>query len=127
SLHRPMTGQHLVLCDGPEGDPGALRAVYARHLAGCFRQFLALGPELPVGVAHARLADLVRGAVAIDEGRLLGCFGSPTVGTPLRGLRGRDDLPAVPCLIDEAGAAMMPHLLFEMWMRGLIGDADPFL
>src|SRR5207244_5513332 len=60
SLHRPMTGQHLVLCDGPAGDGGAFRGAYARYLASCCREFLALGSELPTVLrgAHGRVVDL---------------------------------------------------------------------
>ena len=42
-----MTGQHLVLCDGPGGDARAFRSAYARYLANCCRRFLTLGAELP--------------------------------------------------------------------------------
>jgi HEXXH motif-containing protein len=120
-----MTGQHLVLCDGPAGDARAFRAAYARYLASCCREFLALGSELPTPLrgAHGRVADLVRQALSIDEGQLLHCFASPTVGTPLRCVRLRDDLPAFRARIDDAVAAMMPHLLLEMALCGLIGDA----
>jgi HEXXH motif-containing protein len=122
-----MTGQHLVLCDGPGGDPRAFRSAYARYLANCCRQFLTLGAELPTPLraAHGRVADLVRHALSLDEGRLLHCFASPTVGAPLRCLRLRNELPAFQTRIDDTVDALMPHLLFEMALRGLIGgDAD---
>jgi HEXXH motif-containing protein len=124
-----MTGQHLVLCDGPEDDAGAFRGVYARYLAACCREFPSLGSELPAALreAHGRAADLVRRALSIDEGQLLHSFASPTVGTPLRCLHLRDELPAFRGRIDDAVAAMMPHLLFEMALRGLIGDGDAFV
>lgn len=121
-----MTGQHLVLCDGPAGDARAFRSAYARYLANCCREFLALGAAFPapVGASHASVARLVRQALSVDEGRLLHCFASPTVGTPLRCLRLRDDLPEFQARIDDAVAALMPHLLFEMALSGLIGDAE---
>jgi HEXXH motif-containing protein len=121
-----MTGQHLVLCDGPAGDARAFRGAYARYLGSCCRDFLTLEPELPAALhgAHGRVAALVRRALAIDEGQLLHCFASPTVGTPLRCVRLRDDLPAFRARIDAAAAAMMPHLLFELAVRGLIGDEE---
>ena len=124
-----MTGHHLVLCDGPAGEAGAFRAAYARHLANRVRQFLTLDQALPVGLrgTHRRLTDLVRRAMTTDEGRLLHCFASPTVGTPLRCLGVRDDLPAFRTRIDEATAVMMPHLLLEMALYGLIGDGETFL
>jgi len=124
-----MTGHHLVLCDGPTGDARALQGAYARYLAGCCRQFLALGPELPpvLRAAHERVVALVSRALATDERRLLNCFASPTVGTPLRCLALRDELPAFRARIDEAVAALMPHLLLEMGLRRLIGDGETFV
>jgi len=124
-----MTGQHLVLCDGPAADVGAFRALYARHLATSVRQFLALGPELPeeLRAAHGCVAGLVRRAAATDDGRLLDCFASPGVGTPLRCLRVRDDIPEFRDRIDGAAAAMMPRLLFEMGLRGIIPDGESVL
>ena len=124
-----MTGHHLVLCDGPTGDARVLQGAYARYLAGCCRQFLALGPEVPpvLRAAHDRVVALVRRALATDERRLLNCFASPTVGTPLRCLALRDELPAFRARIDEAVAALMPHLLLEMGLRRLIGDGETFV
>ena len=121
-----MTGRHLVLCDGPQGDARAFRAAYARHLANCCRAFVDLGSQLPAALRgpHSRVGDLVRRALAIDEGRLLRCFASPTVGTPLRCLALRDDLPEFRTRIDDAAAAMIPHLLFEMALHGLLDDGD---
>ncbi len=124
-----MTGQHLVLCDGPAGDARAFRAAYARHLATCYREFLTLGSELPTALraAHGRAVDLVGRALGTEEPQLLACFASPTVGTPLRCRPLRDELTAFRARIDEAVAAMMPHLVFELGLRGLIGDADTFV
>ncbi len=121
-----MTGQHLVLCDGSGGDARAFRSTYARYLANCCREFLALGAEFPAPLrgAHGRVAELVRRALSVDEGRLLHCFASPTVGTPLRCLRLRDDLPEFRARIDDAGASLIPHLLFEMALSGLLGGAE---
>ena len=121
-----MTGQHLVLCDGPGGDPRAFRSAYAHYLANCCHEFMALGTDLPPALrgAHERVADLVRRALSVDEGRLLHCFASPSVGTPLRCLRLRDDLPQFRARIDDAGASLIPHLLLEMALGGLLGDSD---
>jgi HEXXH motif-containing protein len=120
-----MTGHHLVLCDGQPRDSRAFRAAYARYLAACYREFLTLGSDLPAALrdAHGRVVDLLGRALAIDEGQLLSCFAAPTVGTPLRCLRLRDHLPEHRARIDEAVAAMVPHLVFEMALRRLIGDA----
>jgi HEXXH motif-containing protein len=121
-----MTGRHLVLCDGPGGDAGAFRAAYARYLASCARELVQLGPRLPEAfrTTHARVAALVHRALTVDQGRLLHCFASPAVGTPLRCLGLRDDLPQFQTRIDDAAAALMPHLLFEMALAGLLGEGE---
>ena len=121
-----MTGRHLVLCDGPQGDARAFRAAYARYLVSCCQEFVSLADALPPALrdVHARVARLVRLALAIDEGRLLHCFASPTIGTPLRCVRLRNSLTAFQARIDDAGAAMMPHLLFEMALHGLIDEGE---
>ena len=101
-----MTGQHLVLCDGPADEARAFRGAYADYLATCCRDFLMLGSELPPALrgAHGPIADLVRRALALDEPQLLHCFTSSTVGTPLCCLRVRDDLPTFRARIDDAVA-----------------------
>ena len=80
-----MTGQHLVLCEGPDVE-GTLRGAYARYLAGRYRQFLTLGSELPTGLsgAHGQVVDLLDRALATDERQLLSCFASPAVSKLLR-------------------------------------------
>ncbi len=121
-----MTGQHLVLCDDAQGDIRAFRAAYARYLASCCREFAEAGPRLPAALrgVHARVADLVHRAVAVDEGRLLHCFAAPAVATPLRCISLRDELPQFRARIDDAVARMMPHLLFEMALHGLLDGLD---
>ena len=122
-----MTG--LVLCDDPATDAGAFRSAYARYLATSYRRFVALESELPMALraAHARVVSLVQRALATDERHVLNCFASPTVGAPLRCLPLRNELSAFRTRIDDAAAAMMPHLLFEMGLRRLIGEADTLL
>ena len=117
-----MTGRHLVLCEAPAGDAGAFRAAYARYLATRYRQFLTLGSGLPTELraAHDQVVDLMDRALATDERQVLSCFASPAVSTPLRCLGLRDDLQEFRARIDAAAAAMMPHLLFEMALRGLL-------
>lgn len=124
-----MTGEHLVLCDGAQDDARAFRAAYARYLASCCREFVNLGARFPAALRapYSRVVELVRLALAIDEGRLLHCFASPAVGTPLRCLALRDELPQFRTRIDDAVAAMMPHLLFEMALHGLLDEADAFV
>ncbi len=123
-----MTGRHLVLCEAPGGDPREFRGAYARYLATCARDFATIGSQLPAELRedHRRIVDLVQRAAAIDEGRLLHCFASPTVGTPLQCLALRQDLPAFETRIDAAAAALMPHLLFEMALGGLLANDDAF-
>lgn len=121
-----MTGRGFVLCEDPADDAGAFRSAYARYLAGCCREFLTLDSEipLPLRAAYARVAARVRRALTVDEGLVLHCFASPTVGTALRCARLRTELPAFQARIDVAVAGMMPHLLLEMALRGLLDDAE---
>jgi HEXXH motif-containing protein len=121
-----MTGQHLVLCDGPGADARAFRTAYARHLATCCRKFVSLGSDLPAALrdAHRHVVELVHRALALDEGRLLYCFAAPAVGTPLRCIPLRDELPEFRTRIDDAVATMMPHLLFEMALHGLLREEE---
>ncbi|MEB2286393.1 MAG: hypothetical protein B6D46_04045 [Polyangiaceae bacterium UTPRO1] len=124
-----MTGQDLVLGDAIDGDPRTLRAAYAHYLASCCRTLAALGPQLPPSLrdAHARLADQMQRALAVDEVRLLHCFTAPAVGTPVSCFRLRDDLPEFRSRIDAAAVAVLPRLLFEMALRGLIADDEILL
>lgn len=124
-----MTGHHLVLCDGREGDVRAFRGAYARYLASSCRELVSLGERLPADLrgAHERVADRLRRAIAIDEGQVLHCFASPTVATPLHCIGLRDDLPEFRTRIDAAVARLLPHLLFEMALRGLLADGEPFV
>lgn len=120
------TGRHLVLCDGPQGDPRAVRAAYAHYLATCFREFMNLGPQLPTELRdpHSRVVARVHRALAIDERLLLHCFASPTVGTPLHCLALGDTLPEFRTRIVDSAAAMLPHLLFEMALHGLLEGGE---
>ena len=124
-----MTGRHLVLCEGPAGDAQVFRAAYGRHLAKWVKQFDALAPQFPAELqaVHHQVDQLVRRAVLKDAAGVLHCFASPAVGTPLRCLAMRDGLPEFRARIDAAAAAMMPQLLFELGLNGLIGDADTLL
>ncbi|MCC6848759.1 MAG: hypothetical protein IT294_09675 [Deltaproteobacteria bacterium] len=120
------TGHHLVLCDGTQGDPRAFRAAYAHYLATCVREFDGVESYLPPALRapHARLVDLVRRARTIDERMLLHCFASSTVATPLHCLALQETLPAFRERIVEAAGAMMPHLLFEMALHGLLEESE---
>jgi len=118
-----VSGHGLVLPESAD-DTRALRAAYARYLATACRQFLAAGECFAPALrpAHARVAGLVRDALGRNQGATLACFASPMVGTPLQCLFLRDDLEAFRARIDAAGAAMLPHLLLELALRGLLAD-----
>jgi HEXXH motif-containing protein len=121
-----VTGHGLVLCEGPTRDTRGLQAAYARYLAGCCHRFQTIGPELPSNLrrAHPRIAEVVRQALGKDPRQVLNCFASPTVGTPLRCLRLRSDLPSFRAGIEDTAALMMPHLLLEMGLRRLITEGE---
>lgn len=121
-----MTGHHLVLCDGPDGDARALRTAYAHYLATCCRDFARLEPHLPEALrpSHARLLALTERALEIDDRLLLHCFASPAVGTPLHCLPLSESLPELRTRIADAGAALLPQLLFEMALHGLLEGSE---
>ncbi|MBX3025701.1 hypothetical protein KF840_12410 [bacterium] len=124
----PLTGHGLALPEQAT-DTQALRTAYARYLATTCQQFLAAGEMLPAALrpAHARSAALVRDALRRSQWPTLTCFASPMVGTPLQCLFLRGDLPAFAARIDAAAAALVPHLLFELALRGLIPDGQSVL
>lgn len=123
-----VTGHGLVLLAEPT-DVHPLRNAYARYLATSCRQFLAAGEALPPRLrpGHARAAALVREALGRSQWPTLTCFASPMVGTPLQCLFLRGDLPAFAARIDAAAAAMTPHLLLELALRGLIPEGESVL
>jgi HEXXH motif-containing protein len=118
------TGKHLVLCDDPQADARAFRAVYAHYLATCVRKFVDLESQLPEALRgpYSGVVELVQRALAIDESLLLHCFASPAVGTPLHCLALRETLPEYGTRIADSAAAMLPHLLFEMALHGLLEE-----
>lgn len=123
-----VTGHGLVLPESAD-DTRPLRAAYGRYLATACRQFLAAGAcfDPALRPAHAHVAALVREALGRNQGATLTCFASPMVGTPLQCLFLRDDLEAFRDRIDAAGAAMLPHLLLELALRGLLPDGGSVL
>jgi HEXXH motif-containing protein len=123
-----VTGHGLVL-PAESAAPQPLRAAYARYLATSCTQFLAAANALPSPMrpAHARVADLVRDALGRSQGAALTAFASPMVGTPLQCLFLREDLPAFAARIDDAAAALVPHLLFELALRRLIPEGTSIL
>lgn len=121
-----MTGRNLVLCAGPDADPRAFRTAYAQYLVGCSRGFASVASHLPeeLRAPYARLVALVERALAIDERMVLHCFASPTVATPLHCLPLGERLPELRDRIAEAAAAMMPNLLFELALHGLLEESE---
>jgi HEXXH motif-containing protein len=121
-MRTPISGHGLVLPADPADDTHALARAYRRYLAGSCKLFLTSAPRLPSELrpAHRRVAALVESALSTQQRALLSCFASPTVGTPLYCLALRDEMEAFRPRIDQAAAALLPHLLFEMALRGLI-------
>ena len=128
-MQSTVTGHGLVLPDEPVDETRALARAYVRYLAICCQRFLTAAPQLPAKLqpGHARVAALVQDALSRDRRAVLSCFASPTIGTPLQCLPLRDELPAFRARIDEAAADVMPHLLFEMALRGLIPRGQSML
>ena len=125
----PVTGHGLVLPPDPADETHALRTAYARYLAAACQQFLVAGDALAVALrpGHARAAALVRESLGRSQWPTLTCFASPMVGTPLQCLGLRDDLSLFAPRIDAAGAAIVPHVLLELALRGLIPDGQSLL
>jgi HEXXH motif-containing protein len=124
-----VTGHGLAIPQEPVDERRAVAVAYARYLAICCQRFLAVESDLPTALrrAHGGLATLVRQALRHSQSQMLGCFASPAVGTPLQCLALRHDLPAFQTRIDNAVAALMPHLLLEMALRRLIPDGQSVL
>ena len=126
----PLSGHGFVLPDDPVDERRTLARAYTRYLAACCQRFLAIEMWLPAELrpAHAGIARLVR--QALERGQqdlMLSCFASPMVGTPVQCVELRDELPQFQARIDDAAAAMLPHLLFEMTLHGLIPDGQSVL
>lgn len=128
-MPNPISGHGLVLPADPADDTHALARAYSRYLAGSCRLFLTIAPQLPAELrsSHRRVAALVESALATQQRALLSCFASPTVGTPMHCLALRDEIEAFRPRIDQAAAALLPHLLFEMALRGLIPQQQSIL
>lgn len=122
-----VTGHGLALPD--DGVASGLRAAYARYLATCCQQFLELAPRLPEALrpGQAALARLIRGALERGQRQVITCFASPMVGTPLQCVALRDELTEFRERIDTATAAMLPALLFELALRGLVPEGESVL
>jgi|GEM_PF-516189 len=124
-----VTGHGLVLAKEPVDETRALAVAHAQYLAACCRRFLSVESRLPAQVrpAHGTIALLVRQALRTSQRQMLSCFASPMVGTPLQCVELRDDLEDFRTRIDTAVTEMLPHLLLEMALRGLIPDGQSVL
>jgi HEXXH motif-containing protein len=122
-------GEGLVLPAEPVDTRRALARAYARYLRTCCRQFLDLAPALPPAFrpAHTAVAEVVRAALQRGDRRVIGCFAAPCVGTALQCLALRDALPQFAVRITAAADELIPHLLFELALRGLIPDGAAVL
>ena len=125
-MRADVTGHGLVLPADPVDETRALAWAYTRYLVSCVQRFLRIESQLPpvLRPAHGRIAGLVREGLGRDRRAILGCFAAPTVGTPLQCVELRDDLEAFRPRIDAAAAAMLPHLLLEMALRGLLPEGQ---
>jgi len=125
-MQTSVTGHGLVLPDEPVDETRALAHAYLRYLAACCQRFLRIAPELPAALqpTHGRVAALVQDALRRNRRATLSCFASPTVGTPLQCVALRHELADFRARIDAAAADMLPHLLFEMALRGLIPPGE---
>jgi HEXXH motif-containing protein len=120
-----VDGNGLVL-PGPGGDKAPLALAFLRYLQGTFQRFLGAQSALPASHAQAfrATAAIVARAHARSAKAVLGCFASPTVGTPLQTLALRGAIPDFAARIDEAAATIVPHLLLELSIRRLLSPAE---
>lgn len=113
----------LVLPRDPRDETRTVARAYSRYLVDCSERFLDLAGWLPPALhpVHAAIATLVRRQLdGRDGASMLSCFAVPAIGTPLQCIELREQLPAFQARIDAAAATMLPTLLFEMALRGLI-------
>lgn len=92
----------------------ATREVYLRYLASTWERYQRSGD--PVVVAA------VRRALGRDVPRTLACFASPTVGSAIHCAELASALPDCAPRIAASVAALGPHLLLELALRGLVGE-----
>jgi HEXXH motif-containing protein len=124
-----ITGRGLVLPEEP-GDPTrALARAYSLYLTTSCRRFLGIESELLPALrpTYRRVAPLVRQVLAQRGRAMLSCFASPAVSTPLWCLEFRSDLEPFRARIEQAAADMLPHLLLEMALRGLLPEGVSLL
>lgn len=122
-------GEGLVLAEEP-GDPSqALTRAYTGHLADTCRHFFAVENEIaPAQIgSYAQIAALVRDLLARRRGPVLACFASPAVSAAIRCADLRGEVDAFGERIDLAVSEMMPHLLLELALRGLIPQGRSIL
>src|SRR5262245_14886413 len=122
-------GQGLVLPQDSLDETSGVARAYHRYLTACCRQFVQAAPQLPAGLrpVHARIAGLVHDALQRNPRAVLRCFAAAPVATALQCLPLREELTAFTERIDAAGAAMMPHLLLDMALRGLMPNGESIL
>lgn len=117
-----IRGHGLVLPEDDVEPTRSLALAYTHYLADCCRRFLVAGVEMPPALrpAHDRCARLVRQALGHNRGQVLRCFASAAVSAPLHCMPLRQSLHAFGARIDSAVEMMLPHLLLELALRGLI-------
>ena len=97
---------------------------YLRFLAACHEAFLDANASLPaeLSAAHRQTGALVRELIGTSQRATLACYASSAVSTPLMCLPLKSALPDFAERIDAAIAAVVPHLLLELAVRGLLPD-----
>lgn len=117
-----VSGSGLVLPREPADETRALGRAYAAYLTGCCHRFLALADALPPAwrPVHAQIATLLRNTLQRGNRTALRCFASSAVSTPMQCLALRRELPDFAARIEAAAAGILPNLLLEMALRGVI-------
>lgn len=116
-----VNGRGLVL----SSDANALAPAYGQFLVGCHQRFLDLAPRLPESLreGHRRAREAVAAAWARDRRATIRCYASPTIGSALQASAHRDELTDLRAGIDASLATVVPHMLLELAIRGLIAPA----
>ncbi len=128
-MNAGASGVGLVLPPDQAKSSAGVDAAYSRYLVSSCRRFFSIENDLPEALrgGYGRVANVVREALELHRGKLLACFASPAIGTVLQCAGLREQLDAFRDRIDEAVAALLPHLLFEMSLRDLIAPGSSVL
>lgn len=122
--HLPGKGRGAVVPPDSESPTRALAPVYSRYLAGTAQAFVQGGVHLAPGRRdlHQRAAHALRTAIERDKRSALACFAVPTIGTATRCLGFEREVPEHAGRIRKSADELVPHLLLELAIRGLLAD-----